>query len=388
MRVSQPEKFSAVLALVLAVCLADSATAQINNLRGQRLEQFRRTLDQIAERTEARARRVREGGGNRVGAGGLGLSEISVPGQQPLRRLVLTGWNIMSIPVTTTVMTTPIAGFNDVTDPQKYRQGRQLIDSWLATTRSKRQDINRTVPRSGNPLEYCFSYLQAGLKFIEGDVRDCQYVLYKRERINGRLQQQQQLLTRVRFQQNESGATQLSEVFIEYLAPESHAGRRIIYKAGEHDGKMLVREGSGLARHLTLKISPESWLAKRESQYSITDTSPLSAIRRLMRSLQDTIRIDPKGDVTEVRYYKDSKVGGRSCVAIVIDFLEPWEGLERRRAIVFVDSENYVPLYLAAFAWPDARGEEPPLQEEFVYKNLQYNVGLKDSDLRLENPTE
>lgn len=379
-RMSNPLMTTTNWALLIAAVLVTPATAQISEWRGEQLEQMRLSFERAAERAEARSRKPPQNADD-----GIGLGEIALPGQNPLKRLVQSGWNVIDISLTATIMMTPAGWFNDVTEPDKYRRGQQVVEGWLSTTSTKKRNARRPLNSSGNPLHHCVTYLQRGMQFFEKDVRDCSYILLKREVIDGEMQPQRQMLTRVRYNKDDSGAVLLAEVFVEYLAPHNLAGRRIVYKFGANNDKMLVREGTGLARHLTLKISPESRLAKMESQYSITDTGPLSVILRLMTYLEDTIRIDPDGDITDVRYYQNSKVADRSCFAVDINFRERREGIERSRAIVFVDSETYVPLYLAAFDWPTSPSAKPPLREEFIYTDLQFNADLEDRQFQFEN---
>lgn len=381
--VSNPLINTAKRALLIATVVVAPATAQISEWRGERLEQMRLGFERAAERAEARSSKPPQNSDD-----GIGLGEIALPGQNPLKRLVQSGWNVIDISLTATIMMTPAGWFNDVTEPDKYRRGKQVVEGWLSTTSPRKRDARRQLNSSGNPLHHCVTYLQRGMQFFEKDVRDCSFVLFKRELIDGEMQAQRQMLTRVRYSNDDSGAPRLKEVFVEYLAPQNLVGRRIVYESDANNDKMLVREGSGLARHLTLKISPESRLAKMESQYSITDTGPLSVIQRLMTYLEDTIRIDPDGDITDVRYYQNSKVADRSCFAVDINFRERREGIERSRAIVFVDSKTYVPVYLAAFDWPTSPGAKPPLREEFIYTDLQFNADLEDRHFQFENKPE
>ena len=46
----------------------------------------------------------------------------------------------------------------------------------------------------------------------------------------------------------------------------------------------------------------------------------------------------------------------------------------------FIDKELNIPVRYAAYDWPAAPGEEPPLMEEYVYVNVKLNVGLSDED--------
>ena len=364
----------------LLIATSTPVVGQLENLNGERLDRWRIALDRAADRAASRTLERTQP----AEEGDLGLQgSISLPDEKPLQRLVQSGWNVMDIAVTGTVMTTPASWFHDITEPEKYRRGQQVIDGWLSTTRKPVVSDAPTATSSENPLHRCAVYLNRALDYHQREVRDCTFLLYKRELISGRMQTQQQMFTRVRFAVDDQDIF-VAEVFVEYRAPGSHEGRRIVYKKGQNDDKMLVRMGSGLVSQLTLKVSPQSRLAKMESQFLITDTGPVSAIRRLLTYIENTVRIDPRGEVTKVSYYKNSKVAGRSCLALVISFLEQREGLERAKAIVFVDSKTYVPIYVASFDWPTSPGGKPQLHEEFIYTDLQFNTGLKDEQFRLD----
>ena len=55
-------------------------------------------------------------------------------------------------------------------------------------------------------------------------------------------------------------------------------------------------------------------------------------------------------------------------------------------ASVLVDNELQVPVDFASYGWPKQQGGQPLLLEEYMYSNIQLNVGLADNDFERSNP--
>ena len=52
-------------------------------------------------------------------------------------------------------------------------------------------------------------------------------------------------------------------------------------------------------------------------------------------------------------------------------------------ARIFVDDALQVPIRFAAYTWPENAGDPPQLEEEYTYRQLQFNVGYSDADFDL-----
>ena len=88
----------------------------------------------------------------------------------------------------------------------------------------------------------------------------------------------------------------------------------------------------------------------------------------------------------EVKFYKNTKVDGRTCTMIEVLHPEPRDHFDFYRAQIFIDDELNVPIRYAAWSWPEKPGGEPVLLEEYTYVKIKLNVGLTDEDFDPENP--
>ena len=61
-------------------------------------------------------------------------------------------------------------------------------------------------------------------------------------------------------------------IYLRFLAPANVAGRKVLYVAGQNDGKMLVRNGGRHFDYVLAKIEPWGEAAQKESLVPITET--------------------------------------------------------------------------------------------------------------------
>jgi len=103
---------------------------------------------------------------------------------------------------------------------------------------------------------------EEGVKFIDANVQDYSAILYKQERIDGELQEQEVAFVKVR--------QQPFSVHMFFLAP--HKGRECLYVEGPAgtDGKLHARD-SGFRRRLgVFELDPVGRLAMAGQKYPIT----------------------------------------------------------------------------------------------------------------------
>ena len=244
-------------------------------------------------------------------------------------------------------------------------------------------DESTDVPRdtSQHPLAWTVRYATARYDYIRQNVRDYTCLLIKRERIDGELQDYRYLRTLVRRELLQDGrVVRPMAVFMHHLEPGKLKGRRVLYVAGQNDGKVLVRKGGGAFNYLKLKIDPHGAAARRESNYPITDVGLGKMVERLIARAKDDIRHDPTGANTQVSHFRNAKVNDRVCTHIRVVHPKRTDGIDFHKASLYVDDELHVPIRLVVYGWPRREGEEPPLIEEYTYVDLRLNVGLTDAD--------
>ncbi len=60
-------------------------------------------------------------------------------------------------------------------------------------------------------------------------------------------------------------------------------------------------------------------------------------------------------------------------------------GLDFHLARIDLDPDRHLILRYEAYVWP-ATGDEPVLEEQYVYRSIELNVGLTEQDFDSENP--
>ncbi len=227
-----------------------------------------------------------------------------------------------------------------------------------------------------HPLDPAIALAHKVLDNLQKHVKDYTCVIVKQERLDGKLGEPEFMAAKIR--------QEPFSVYLKFLKPDDERGREVIYVAGANDGKMLIREGSGLKRSLgILSLPPTGFLAMQGNRYPISDLGLMHLTQRLLEIAGQDRRY---GEV-EVHFFKDAKVNDRVCT--LIEVVHP---VERRsflfhKAQVYIDDELNVPIRYAAYMWPKKPGEEPPLDECYTYLKLKLNVGLTDADFDSKNPS-
>jgi hypothetical protein len=236
-----------------------------------------------------------------------------------------------------------------------------------------------------HPLTPALFFAAQHYEEMQEHLQDFTCVLAKRERINGRLGGYEYLATKVRRERkrDERVAAPFS-VYIQYLAPSKIRGRKVLYVDGRNENKIVVRNGGKRFRNVTVKISPDSDAALRESRYPITQLGLTNVVSRLIERAQDDMRSDPTGANTEVTFFRGAKIDDRPCTHIRVVHPREAPGIDFHLANIYVDDKLKVPLRVEGYAWPKTPGDEPRLLEEYTYTRLKLNVGLSDVDFSLD----
>lgn len=235
--------------------------------------------------------------------------------------------------------------------------------------------------RAAHPLAPIVRYAASHAVYIRENVRDFSCQIIRRERVNGKLQERQFANMQVRCeQQHDDGWAKPLAVFMQFVAPRTIIDRRVLYIAGQNDGKVLVRKGGKLMKHMKLKVDPLSARARSESKYSIMDTGLDKLMDRFVRQAEDDMVRDPAAANTRVSHFDNAMINERPCTHIQIVHPRQSGGMEFHSASLYVDNELHVPTRLVVHGWPEQEGAQPPVNEESTYLNLRLNVGLTDSD--------
>jgi hypothetical protein len=254
-----------------------------------------------------------------------------------------------------------------------------VSDQPLARTEQARRSPVSPVSLTGHPLEPVLDLARQTHEHVVNNVSGFSCRLIKQERIDGHLQQQRAIEMRVREGlPGDPSATQPFSVFLHFLAPPDVAGRRILYREGEDDNKMLVRKGGRRLDFIVLRLDPRGYKAQAESLVPITEVGFHRLLAGMVAILERQIECDPSGANTRVRWREEAQLELRPCRALQIVHPQRCDELGFHTATVYIDREFCVPIRIEAYGWPDEPGGSPPLLAEYTYSDLQFNTRLGD----------
>ncbi|MBI5722945.1 MAG: DUF1571 domain-containing protein [Planctomycetes bacterium] len=150
-------------------------------------------------------------------------------------------------------------------------------------------------------------------------------------------------------------------------------GDRLIYIEGQYDGKMLVRP-SGLFRGLTVKKDPEGDEAMANSLRPVT----MFGFERGLKNLLDVYVAAKKTGDLKCSFGGYWKIDGRDSLVLVRD-LPQKPGYPAKTTTIFIDAEWLVATKIEATEWDDK------FQSSYEYRQVRFNVGLKDADFTPES---
>jgi hypothetical protein len=201
-----------------------------------------------------------------------------------------------------------------------------------------------TAQPNEHPLMPVLRWARNSLAKVER-IRDYSATLVKRQRIDGKLADQEYLFLKVRHQP--------FSVYVCFLGPPALAGREVIYVHGRNEGNMLAH-GSGLEEMLgTLKLQPTGMIAMRGQRYPLTEVGLLNLTRRLVEGGEE----DSKFAECEVKFFKGAKINERSCTCIQIVHPVPRSNFRYHLARIFVDDELDMAIRYESYDWPKKPGQ-------------------------------
>lgn len=232
-------------------------------------------------------------------------------------------------------------------------------------------------PRADHPLDWVLTYAHEERAYLQRAVRDFTCRVTKRERIEGELQDYHYIDMKVR-EPSTRPAKPLG-VTLEFLGPDTVAGRRVLFVEGQNDDKLLVRKGGRRFGYLVIDLDPFGPSVQRESLMPVNEIGFGHQLDRTIRILGQDMAADPAGDNTIVEHITTATIDGRPCEMLRVTHPRRRDGLQFFSASVAIDSEWHVPVRFDAYDWPTTPGQDPPLLAEFIYTNVRLNVGLDDA---------
>ncbi len=225
-------------------------------------------------------------------------------------------------------------------------------------------------------IKMAASLLEKGCRNF-ASVPDYTASMFRQERINGTLSEEQNIDLKVRH-----------EPFSVYMKWNSgDRGRQLIYVQGQNNGNLLVQPG-GIKGRLTglLSLEPEGDLAMSESRHPITKAGLLQLGHTILEYQKKDIE---RGSGFVCELIDNQEFEGRACYLYQIVYQSPEIHETYRKSTVFVDKELSLPICVKNYTWArDASPEtidEETLVEFYAYTDLNIQKDLTASDFDQRN---
>jgi hypothetical protein len=225
-----------------------------------------------------------------------------------------------------------------------------------------------------HPLEPALRMAYSAINNIKANIKDYSAVMVKRERVDGKLNDQEFMFIKIRHEP--------FSVYMYFLGPEKIRGQEAIYVEGQNNGNLLGH-GVGIRKIAgTVPLQPTGALAMAGQRYPITEIGFLNLTKRLIEVAEQ----DKQFGECEVKFYQGAKINKRSATCIQVVHPVPRKNFRFHKALVFVDDELNIPVRYEAYDWPTTPGGPPVLLEEYTYTDIKINNGFTDADFSEHNP--
>jgi len=225
-----------------------------------------------------------------------------------------------------------------------------------------------------HPLVPALQIAFGAMNSIRANVKDYSCTMFKRERINGKLNDQEAMYLQIRHEP--------FSVYMYFLGPERLKGQEALYVEGKNNGNLLGH-GVGIRKIAgTVPLQPTGAMAMQGQRYPITEIGMLNLTKRLIEVAEK----DKQFGECEVKFYKNAKINKRSVTCIEVIHPVPRKNFLFNKALVFVDDELNMPVRYESYDWPSVAGGQPELLEEYTYTNIKINNNYTDFDFDEHNP--
>ncbi|MDG1895933.1 MAG: DUF1571 domain-containing protein [Fuerstiella sp.] len=218
--------------------------------------------------------------------------------------------------------------------------------------------------KKDHPLQPAIQYAESCLDKIEA-IPGYEAVFFKQEVVGTSLIKQK---TRIKIRH---------EPFSVYLYFENpHEGREVLYVEGQNKGNLLAHEAGFLSVVGTMELVPTESTAMSENRYPIT----MAGIGNLVKAVIEQWREEVKFGESEVKYYKDARLGKMTCRVIECSHPRPRRQFRFQKTRLWVDDATGLPVRVQQYGFPKTAGAKSPLVEDYTFSDIRTNVRLTDAD--------
>lgn len=160
-----------------------------------------------------------------------------------------------------------------------------------------------------------------------------------------------------------------------------HEGREVIYVEGQNSGKLVAHEAGLLSIAGAMELVPTDAMAMSENRYPITMAGIANTLKVMIKQWEE----EAKYGETQVRYFKDAKVGNVTCRVIESSHPQPRRQFNNHKVRLWIDSETGIPVRMQKFGFPKKPGDNPPIIEDYTFLDLKTDIRLTDADFDRNN---
>jgi hypothetical protein len=219
---------------------------------------------------------------------------------------------------------------------------------------------------TGAQLETLRGIISQSVERYKG-VRDYRCMFQRRQRIKGCLQDPQRSVLKFKKPMN---------VYMKWVS-KAHEGQEILYSPPRHGGKALAHPGGWKGALMpAVPIDVDGYWVMRDNIHPIDHVGLGYFLEVFEENAQRAI-----GEGASTLVDRGRELVGSRQTRVVEAVLPPEreKGYYCYRCVVWFDEELLLPIKIRIYDWDDN------LSEEYMYEDLEINVGLSDDDFDREN---
>ncbi|MCO6044462.1 DUF1571 domain-containing protein [Aeoliella sp. ICT_H6.2] len=234
-----------------------------------------------------------------------------------------------------------------------------------------------TQHQGEHPLAPCKRLAERVKTHIDANVHDYSCTFWKRELIDGKLQDYNCMSMRV-----------MHDPFsVHLLFKKPKQGQECLYVEGQNGGKMRAR-GHGWRATVAgvLTLDPTKGMAMEGQRHPIT----MAGVKNLTDQLITIAENDMQYGECEVKTYSDATLGkgeaARPAVMLEITHPVPRREFKFHVAKIYIDKELKIPVRFEAYDWKKDSNGNPELVEFYMYTDVKINNGYTTAHFSEAHP--
>jgi hypothetical protein len=219
-------------------------------------------------------------------------------------------------------------------------------------------------------LDQCVRLVSAADELLD-QTPAVQAVFHKRERLGGRLEEQNVMLLKVR--------REPMSVYMRWHAPD--AGREALWQENANEGQILVHPGGWKRKFVPMiKVDPYGARAAEGGRRPINTSGPWHFCGRLLDLLREQQAAGTPVHVTEDAV----ALHGIPCRRFTLVRAAGNTPGEFHKANIYIEQDRLIPIGFELYSTP-LEGV-PVLEESYAFQNLELDAPLADIDFSSQNP--